>query len=537
MPPTGSTLPRSVISPVMARSWRTGRPVAAEQPIARVRGGVSEAVGAQLVLAADRRWVVTTDPQGPTVIRDARTLLPLRRVAVGAQQAVLSPDQRTLLLGGSDGSVRFLDVPSGRLRTGAGRHEDRVVGAVFRADGRRAVTAGADNRVIVWDVARAAPADTLDGQTGNLTGVAISPDGRTLYTSALAGQVLIWDLAGDRRLGRPFTIGRPAPPTGGLLYAYPHALSSDGRQLAVAAPDGTVTAFDVATLRPLYRSRAMAGTPIGAMAFAPHGGPLAVGTISDEVTLLNPRGGAIAQRTSGGLGGVSDIAFSADGRTMATLSVASGIQLWTLRGGRVVGEPRVYLPLYTVESLSLSPDGRRLAMATDVGVEVIDTARLARPVRLTGSATVHYLVRFTPDGRSIIGGSAQGWVRMWSATTLEPVTRPLRGGAAAALGASVSPDGRTLASGSSDGAVRLFDLRTQQPLGAPLPAVPNHPVDPIFTPDGDYLLAVTDTGRAYRWDIRPAAWERQACAVAGRTLTRAEWAQALPGRPYAPACG
>ena len=84
--------------------------------------------------------------------------------------------------------MRFVDLSSGSVRVGGGRHGDRVIGAVFRADGRRAVTAGADNRAIVWDVARAAPADTLEGQTGNLTGVAISPDGRTLYTSALPGR-------------------------------------------------------------------------------------------------------------------------------------------------------------------------------------------------------------------------------------------------------------------------------------------------------------------------------------------------------------
>jgi len=57
---------------------------------------------------------------------------------------------------------------------------------------------------------------------------------------------------------------------------------------------------------------------------------------------------------------------------------------------------------------------------------------------------------------------------------------------------------------------------------------------PLFA--GPRLLAVTDTGQGFAWDVRPEAWKRQACAIAGRTLTRAEWADALPERPYAPAC-
>jgi hypothetical protein len=71
---------------------------------------------------------------------------------------------------------------------------------------------------------------------------------------------------------------------------------------------------------------------------------------------------------------------------------------------------------------------------------------------------------------------------------------------------------------------------------SPLPGIPSHPVVPAFTPDGTHLVATYDTGRAYVWDIRPGALARQACRVAGRRLTRAEWQELLHGRPYAPAC-
>jgi hypothetical protein len=57
-----------------------------------------------------------------------------------------------------------------------------------------------------------------------------------------------------------------------------------------------------------------------------------------------------------------------------------------------------------------------------------------------------------------------------------------------------------------------------------------------FAPDGAHVYVVYANGQGYRWDVRSAAWERQACRVAGRRLTRAEWADALPDRPYAPAC-
>ena len=58
----------------------------------------------------------------------------------------------------------------------------------------------------------------------------------------------------------------------------------------------------------------------------------------------------------------------------------------------------------------------------------------------------------------------------------------------------------------------------------------------MFTPDGSRLIATYANGRAFRWDLRPERLLREACEVAGRRLTRTEWAEFLPGHDYEPAC-
>ena len=169
---------------------------------------VARAAGVQpsLQVTRDGRRVVTSYEDGPTVIRDARALRPLKRLRVGASATALSPDGRTLLAAGRDGSVRFVDLVSGHSRMASGRHDAVVLAAAFSADGRTAVTGGEDSRVIVWDVRRAAPRELLTGHSGIVTSLAISRDGRTLYGAVLDGKVLVWDLAGDRRPGHRFDI-------------------------------------------------------------------------------------------------------------------------------------------------------------------------------------------------------------------------------------------------------------------------------------------------------------------------------------------
>jgi WD40 repeat protein len=481
--------------------------------------------------------VVTRVDGGATEIRDPRTLRPLQRLGEGNSTAALSPDDRTLVLASHDGAVRFVDVATGRTRTGTLRHDGVVLSALFSSDGRRAVTAGEGGRAIVWDVATAAPDQVLDG-AGVILGAALSHDGKTLYTAATNGTIIVWDIAGDRRLGRLFDAG-PGVPVAEGFRVVSRALSPDGRTLAVGKADGTVRLIDAHTLRERSRFHATPVGPVRGMAYMPGGRLLAVGGEDGFLALFDPRDGALVQRLEGHTQWVGPPSFSADGRLMATFSPSS-VQVRKLRAGRPVDAPPLKISpsqLGGAGDAALSPDGKTLAVANGSSVAILDPATMRLRGGFLQTSSPPWSVRFTPDGRLLIVGVEEGSAQLWSTRTWRSASRPLGGHRDAVLAMSVSPDGDTLATGSWDGTVRLFDLATRQSLGPPIRGVPNRAIAPEFSPDGRFLFTLTDAGQAARWDMRPASWKRFACAVAGRRLTRAEWEDVLPGRDYAPACG
>ena len=223
---------------------------------------------------------------------------------------------------------------------------------------------------------------------------------------------------------------------------------------------------------------------------------------------------------------------------MVALSGLTTVRVYALPSGRPLSEAIRYGT--DISDIALSPDGRTIAASRPrAGAsEIMDAPSLRHRARLPDSETLWDFLRFTPDGRHLMGASWKGWGRLWSTKTYKPVGRKIVGHAGRVDWMSMSPNGRTLATGGPDGTLRLWDLRTEQELGVPLPGLPNRVVVPQFSADG--ALPVRDLRRRRRTRVPlgregvvlgpPRVQGRRAPAHAGAV------ARCAPGRDYDPAC-
>ena len=356
-------------------------------------------------------------------------------------------------------------------------HRYAVYSIAFSPDGKTLASGSADKTIGLWSA-------TAEKQTGL----------KSSTTGSVVKTINPWNVRKDGRI----TGGMPVTSSDGNVSNTKHlktlvghkytvhcvAFSPDGQTLASGSEDNTILLWDTTTGEHTRTLARPTGTFVGStdtlvghtdtvysVAFSPDGKTLASGSEDNTIILWDTTTGEHIKtlaRLTGPFVGPTDtlaghtdtvysVAFSPDGQTLASGSADNTIILWDATTGQykqtLIGHKRA------VYSIAFSPDGTTLASGSwDRTIKLWDTATWKYRHTLVGHEKVVYCVAFSPDGQILASGGADKAIILWDTNTGKHVETLVKHNKSI-YGIAFSPDGQTLVSGSADKRIR-FETRS-----------------------------------------------------------------------------
>ncbi|MCF7975205.1 MAG: serine/threonine protein kinase [Phycisphaerae bacterium] len=317
----------------------------------------------------------------------------------------LSPDGNTLASACKDGVVAFWPaLPASEEETPRLIELDTPSWPAFAPDGR-VLAAPSAGTVRLFDLVTFEETAQIDALGTDVWLVAYSPDGSLLVSGSLSGKVRVWSCTGRKLLEE--LDGHTGPIIG--LY-----FRSDGKRLLSVDQAGNAIWWEASTWEHV-KSFTLKLT--GWVAVSPNGRLLAMGA-PGELRWFNAQTGALLETTPGPADTMAQVTFSGDGSRLAGVSQYGTVAMWDPSSFQTIKDFQGHMQ--GAHGVAFSADGRTLATGGGTNrdaVKLWNVATQRELMTLSGEGSEFRIVIFSPDGRWLAARSSEGKFHLWHAPT------------------------------------------------------------------------------------------------------------------------